>query len=167
MTRLRIDLRLVFLVSVGFLQMVGDLTHCAALKAVGAATAASPAPKVFSSVNGLETFSSKFFLNWTDDTGQTHELALTPEIYARIAGPYNRRNVFGAALAYGPILEKNARTRNLVDSTIRYATCGDAPLVRELAGDPGAPTHDVRIRLVPRSGTQLGDAQFVVRADCR
>jgi hypothetical protein len=55
-----------FLLIVGLLQMTGDLLILPALKAVAAATGASPAPKVFSSVQGLETFSSVFYLEWRD-----------------------------------------------------------------------------------------------------
>jgi hypothetical protein len=47
----------VILLAIGLLQMVGDLLHVAPLKGFAAATAASPAPKVFSSVRGLETYS--------------------------------------------------------------------------------------------------------------
>lgn len=114
--------RAIFLVILGVAQMVGDLTQFLPLKAVAAATGASPAPKVFSAVQGLETYSTRFFL----DLG--HErVELTPELYARIEGPYNRRNVFGAALAYGPVLPASLR-----DPVTKYSLCGDAPLLREL-----------------------------------
>ena len=101
-----------FLLIVGLLQMTGDLLRLPALKAVAAATGASPAPKVFSSVQGLETFSSTFYLEWRDRDGVAHTVELTPELYSRVRGPYNRRNVFGAALAYAPILSADPRTRN-------------------------------------------------------
>lgn len=114
--------RAIFLVILGVAQMTGDLLHAPAIKGVAAATGASPAPKVFSAVNGLETYSTKFYL----DLG--HErVELTPELYARIRGPYNRRNVYGAALAYGPVLPASLR-----DPVTKYALCGDAPLLREL-----------------------------------
>src|SRR5215471_2845141 len=76
----------------GFAQMTGDVFHIPALKAVAAATAASPAPKVFSAVKGLETFSTRFFVEWTDTAGVAHSVEITPENYARLRGPYNRRN---------------------------------------------------------------------------
>ena len=49
------------LLTVGLLQMTGDLLKIDWLKGFGAATVASPAPKVFSAVRGLETFSTRFF----------------------------------------------------------------------------------------------------------
>src|SRR5712691_6455142 len=92
------------LLAVGLLQMTGDVFDLPALKGIGAATVASPAPKVFSAVRGFETYSTRFFLEWTDTSGTVYSLRLTPEVYARLAGPYIRRNVYGAALAYGPVL---------------------------------------------------------------
>src|ERR1700755_3585891 len=94
----------------GFAQMAGDIFHLPALKAVAAATAASPAPKVFSAVKGLETFSTRVFIEWVGEIGPTHSVEVTPERYAHVLGPYNRRNVYGAVLAYGPVLESDPRT---------------------------------------------------------
>src|SRR5687767_1683438 len=106
-----------FLLVLGLAQMVGDVTHLLPLKAVAAATGASPAPKVFSAVQGLETYSTRFFLDLGDK-----RVELTPELYARIRGPYNRRNVYGAALAYGPVLPPS-----LLEPVMKHALCGDAP----------------------------------------
>lgn len=114
--------RALVLLLLGLAQMAGDLAQLLPLKAVAAATGASPAPKVFSAVQGLETYSTRFYL----DLGH-QRVELTPALYARIEGPYNRRNVFGAALAYGPVLPASLR-----DPVTRYALCGEAPLLREL-----------------------------------
>ena len=143
-----------FLVILGVAQMIGDVTQFIPLKAVAAATGASPAPKVFSAVQGLETYSTRFFL----DLGHEH-IELTPELYARIRGPYNRRNVFGAALAYGPVLPPNRR-----DPVTRYALCGDAPLLRELKLKA---TKTPAVELEPLPGTTLGDLPTRFEAPCR
>jgi hypothetical protein len=144
----------IFLVILGVAQMIGDVTQFIPLKAVAAATGASPAPKVFSAVQGLETYSTRFFL----DLG--HErVELTPELYARIRGPYNRRNVFGAALAYGPVLPPNLR-----DPVTKYALCGDAPLLRELKLKA---TRIPAVELEPLPGTTLGDLPTRFEAPCR
>lgn len=143
----------IVLVVLGLAQIAGDLTKFLPLKAVAAATGASPAPKVFSAVNGLETYSTRFFL----DLG--HErVELTPEIYARIEGPYNRRNVFGAALAYAPVLPATLR-----DPVTKYALCGDAPLLRELKLRA---TKTPVIELEPLPGTSLGTLQTRFEAPC-
>ncbi len=87
---------------IGLLQIMGHLVGMKALKGIGAATAASPFPKVFSDVNGLETFASEFVLHYRMESGEERKLPITPELYQRLKGPYNRRNVYGAALSYAP-----------------------------------------------------------------
>jgi hypothetical protein len=154
------------LLLVGVLQMTGDLLHLPVLKAIGAATDASPAPKVFSSVQGLETFSSEFYVEWTDRAGTIHSLKLTPEIYKRIAGPYNRRNVFGAVLAYAPVLQKGPHTTEMFESVVQRALCGRAPLLREIGVDPTALAGPPSVRLVPRPGTAFGDQPFLFAPSC-
>src|SRR5687767_9166333 len=143
-----------FLLVLGLAQMVGDLTHFLPLKAIAAATGASPAPKVFSAVQGLETYSTRFYL----DLGH-QRVELAPELYARIEGPYNRRNVFGAALAYGPVLPASLR-----DPVTRYALCGDAPLLRELQLRA---TNTPAVELEPLPGTSLGNLPTRFEAPCR
>ncbi len=153
----------VFLLVVGLLQMAGDLCHLPAVKAVAAATTASPAPKVFSAVRGLETYSTRFFLEWTGTDGAEHALELTPEVSARLRGPYNRRNVYGAVLAYGPVLATEPRTRPLFESVARYALGGKAPLLRELGIDPArVRPGSVRVRLEALPGSSLGDLPTVL-----
>jgi hypothetical protein len=158
----------IFLVAVGLLQMTGDLVQQLVsepvgkvLKGLGAATAASPAPRVFSAVRGLESYSTRFFLEWEESDGTGHALELTPEVYSRLHGPYNRRNVYGAAVAYGPVLPAELR-----DPVLRYGVCGDAPLLRELGIDPSRLRGAVRIRLEPLPGTDLGDLPRILEAPC-
>jgi hypothetical protein len=137
-----------------------------ALKGLAAATAASPAPKVFSAVRGLETYSTRFALEWDDSAGVHHVLRLTPELNARLRGPYNRRNVFGAVLAYGPVLVASPLTRPMFDSVARYALCGEAPILRELGIDPGGVAGRLRVQLEPRPGTELGDLPLTIEPRC-
>lgn len=142
-----------FLLLLGLAQMVGDVAQLVPLKAVAAATGASPAPKVFSAVQGLETYSTRFFI----DLGH-QRVELSPQLYARIRGPYNRRNVYGAALAYGPVLPES-----LLHPVMKHALCGDAPLLRELrlvaTGTPA-------VELEPLPGTSLGTMRTRFEAPC-
>jgi hypothetical protein len=154
------------LLAVGLLQMGADLLGLPALKGLAAATAIAPAPKVFSAVQGLETFSTRFFVEWNDPVLAEHRLELTPAINARLRGPYNRRNVFGAVLAYGPVLQADPRTRPMFESAARYALCGDAPVLRELGIDPARVAGRVRVRLVPRPGTAIDALPPVLEAPC-
>lgn len=154
------------LLVLGLLQMTGDTLHSKALKGVAAATAASPAPKVFSSARGLETFSSHFLVEWTDTAGNFHQVKITPERAAGMRGPYNRRNVYGAVLAYGPVLQSDPATRSMFESVSHYALCGKAPMLQEL----GIPVPEIRgtprIRLETKPGTQTGNLPLELTPSC-
>jgi len=158
--------RVIGLLAVGMLQMIGDTVHSKGLKGIAAATAATPAPKVFSSVRGLETYSSRFFVEWTDKSGTSHSIKISPERAAGMRGPYNRRNVYGAVLAYGPVLQSDPATRPMFESVSRYALCGNAPLLREL----GIPVAEIRgtprIRLETRTGTGSGNLPLEFTPSC-
>ena len=149
------------LLIVGLMQMSGDVLGISALKGIGAATGASPAPKVFSSVRGLETFSSRFFIEWTDPSGAIESIRLTPELYARLRGPYNRRNVYGAAIAYGPVMPAALR-----DPVMRFALCGEMPLLREVGIDPGRVAAGVRVRVEPLAGTEVEGRSLILEPPC-
>jgi len=151
----------------GLAQMFGDLAGSPALKGIAAATGASPAPKVFSAIKGLETYSTRFFIDWKDKNGKAYSLELTPEVYARLAGPYNRRNVYGAVLAYGPVLSTDPNGKSMFDAVARYALCGNAPLLKELGIDSAGLDGNVRIRLEPRPGTDLGGLPQTLEPSCQ
>jgi hypothetical protein len=169
-----------FLLVIGLLQMFGDGVRIAgerlglsvvsklggAAKGFGLATAASPAPRVFSAMRGLETYSTRFFIDWTDLSGGRHSLEVTPEVNAGVRGPYNRRNVYGAVLAAGPVLVTDSRTRPMFDAVAMYSLCGDAPLLRELGIDPAQVAGRVRVRLEPLSGTDLVDLPHELEPPC-
>lgn len=138
------------LIAIGSIQMLGDLCAQPQIKAIGAVTHASPAPKVFTAQNGFETFSARFFIEWRDTSGQPHTLELTPSTYRRLQGPYNRRNAYGAALSYGPVLAANPRTRPMLDLVMDHAFCGDAPLLGELGIQKDDIVYPLIVRLEPR-----------------
>lgn len=156
----------VALLTLGLLQMSADVLHSKPLKAVAAATAASPAPKVFSSVHGLETYSSRFFVEWTDQSGAFHFVEINPERAAGMRGPYNRRNVYGAVLAYGPVMQTDPAVRPMFESVAHYALCGNAPLLQEL----GIPVTQIRgtprIRLQTRDNARVGSLPLEYEPSC-
>ena len=135
---------------VGCLQMAGYMTGSAALRGVGAATAASPLPKVFSDVDGLETFASEFTLRYRSADGTATETAITPELYGRLAGPYNRRNVYGAALSYAPKLP-----RELWEPVYCYGLASAGPLRTELGLGSDASEISVSIRTRTRGRSDV------------
>jgi hypothetical protein len=139
---------LLFVLAVG--NMGADAAGARTLKGLATATGAAPAPKVFTTVRGLEMFSCRYLVRWTDAGGARRALELTPEVYARLGGPYARRNAYGAALSYGPVLAADPRTRPMLDGALAYALRPGAPLVRELGIDAGA--RDLRVQIVPQAG---------------
>lgn len=154
------------LVIIGVAQMASDLARLPVIKAIAAATGAAPAPKVFSVIKGLETFSTRFFLEWIDQSSAAHSLEFTPAVYARLRGPYNRRNVYGAVLAYGPVLITDPNAKPMFDAVSRYALCGEAPLLKELGIEPNRIRGQLRIRLEPRPGTDLGNLPKMLEPPC-
>lgn len=141
--RLR-NIAAIILLLLGSIQMLGVAVDSRALRGLGAALAMAPNPKVFSDVDGLETFASEFRLSFRDAAGAPRSLVITPEVYGRIRGPYNRRNVYGAALSYAPRMPEALWT-----SVYCYGLRADGPLRRELGL---APTdHDLTITIRTRT----------------
>lgn len=148
------------LLILGLAQMAGELLGLRALKGIAAATAASPAPKVFSAVRGFETFSVRYILSW-DENGVRRVVPLSSELYARLPGPYNLRNVYGAALAYGPVLPEELRA-----PVTRFAFCGERPLLRRLGFDPERVGEPIRVEYEPRPGAAQGDWPLAFELRC-
>jgi hypothetical protein len=154
------------LLALGLLQMAGDAFDIAALRGIGLATAASPAPRVFTSLRGLETFSTRFYLDWTSRDGSVHHLALTPDVYGRLRGAYNRRNAYGAALAAGPVLATQPRTRRMFEAVLAHALCGEAPVLHDLGLDAADIDGPVQIRYQVRPGLSTPDLPLIIRSAC-
>jgi hypothetical protein len=139
------------LVALGLLQMTGDVLDLMPLKAVALATAASPAPRVFSTVEGFEAYSTHFSIEWTGRDAVEHALEVTPEVYARLRGPYNRRNAYGAAMAGGPVLVDHPYLHGLFDAVAATALCRTAPVGRELGVDVDGSVGPLRVRYRPQA----------------
>lgn len=146
----------------GLAQMTGDLLGVLPLKGLAAATCASPAPKVFSAVRGFETYSTRFFLEWTDKAGADQSVPITSELTSHFQGPYNRRNVYGAALAYGPVMPASLR-----DPVMAYALCDSGRLLKELNLSAEHRASPFRVRFEPRAGTKIpSDLPLILKAPC-
>lgn len=116
---------------IGSLSMLGSVLSVDAVKGIGIMTTASPMPLVFSKFKGVENFSSDFFMDIRFKDGETTSFMITPEMYSRSTGPYNRRNPYGAVLAYGPMLTK-PNEMNLRDQVMEYSACGKGTFMREI-----------------------------------
>lgn len=161
---MRTRIGIALLLALGLVQMIADVSGAVAIKAIASATAASPAPKVFSVAAGLETFSTDFAVEWTDRQGAAQTLRITPEVNARFQGPYNRRNIYGAALSYGPALAVNPRMKPLLDQVLAYSLCGDAPILKELGIDTRGIRHPIRVRYAPKQNPQ--NLPMLLEAPC-
>lgn len=150
-----------FLVILALFQMIGDLFGITWMKALGASWGASPAPKVFSSVDGLETFSSEFFLLWKDKGGYPNRIQVTPQLAKRLRGPYNRRNVFGAVLSYGPVLSKQCAMQQAYESILQYSMGKNGVLLRELGIDPDSISDAILIEVVPKLGKEYSHLHLI------
>jgi hypothetical protein len=138
------------LVVVGLLQAVGFATGFHGLRGFGAMTAASPLPFVFSSFRDVETFAAEFEVELTREGGGSVRHIVTPKLYAELDGPYNRRNTYGAVLAYGPALTA-PHEQALVDSVLRYGLCGHGPLARRFGETEAITRVVVKVRGKGRS----------------
>lgn len=142
------------LLALGLLQIIAVALGAPRLQGLAAATGASPAPKVFTAVEGLETYSSSFLLTYRDAEGELHRVPFDGELYQRLEGPYNRRNAFGAVLAYAPVLASDPQTAPMFHAVSRHAVCGERILLREIGIDPWRVAGDVVIELEPSPGTR-------------
>lgn len=130
--------------------MLGDVLRLPALKGLGLASAAAPYTKVFCQAEDradgrkFETFAMGFRLHYRLEDGSARSMEITPEVYQNMRGPYQRRNVYGAVLAYGPALPERLR-RN----TLEYALAPGGAVQRELGVPEGA--TDFRIELTSRT----------------
>ena len=103
-------------------------------KVVGIAsmTNLTPAMKVFTAHKGYETYSSTFIIKATYADGLSEKKTVTSKIYSHLEGPYNRRNVYGALIAYGPLLAQNPKTKAMYDAMTKYAFCKEPNILTEL-----------------------------------
>jgi hypothetical protein len=147
----RFKLAAVGLVAVGTLAIVGDVSGQPVLLGLGLASGASPAPKVFTSRDGLESFSATYEVRWEAPDG-THSVTLSPQAYARLAGPYNRRNVYGAALAGGPVMAHDPVLRPMLEEVVRNAFCADLDVLAELGIQAEDRISVLEVRVHPLPG---------------
>jgi hypothetical protein len=156
------------LVIIGCTQLLGDLTGLLPLKALGAASHASPAAKVFTAHDGLETFSATFHISYYKADGIARTIELTPALNKRLRGPYNRRNTFGAAIAGAPILHQSDLLRPMHDATLRHAFCSKKTMLAELGvKDARGPfTLDIKLNRAPQS-PRAWKLQYEVTCDAQ
>jgi hypothetical protein len=111
----------------GLLASIGFLTDSQGLKNT-TALVSSPMPLVFSGYNGVETFSTSF---WLDINNENNYTILDKSVYARLGGSYNKRNVYGAMFSHGPLFD-NQNLIALRQDILYYAICIPGDIVKEM-----------------------------------
>jgi hypothetical protein len=144
----RSNILAILLLVLGFTQFFGGWFGIKPLKGFGASLAMAPYTKVFSDVDGLETFASEFRI-YTKNGDYWNWITITPEIYGKLTGSYNRRNVYGAAISYGPKLPEDLRRQ-----IFTYALKTPGNLRKEI-NIPEGQSHVVFIRTKTKNRTDV------------
>lgn len=142
------NVRAYLLLGLGTLSMAGGALSSSELTGLGLITGAAPYPKVFTTREGLEGFSSTFNVSWVDADACFDE-QLTPYVYSQLEGPYNRRNVYGAAMAGGPFLASDPSTKPMLDAVSQWSFC-EFGLLEDLGLANQA--DDIVLTVTPREG---------------
>lgn len=131
---------------VGSFQMLGHALQQQWLRGIGLASGIAPFTKVFCEADGYEAFAATFTLEGTMENGTVWSRKLDPEWYAQLDGPYNRRNVYGAALAFAPRLPEPLR-----EELIRQSLAPGSALRAEL--QVPAELKDLRVLIQPKGAS--------------
>ncbi len=138
--------------AIGSLQLIGYGLGVSAIRKLGQLSAASPLPLVFSHFRGLETFSPRFAILAESDSGEAREIPITPEVYSKLDGSYNRRNMYGAVFAFGAVLNQPVEYV-MVNSVLSYSLCPTGPLRRLLEQERLVnPGEQLSVVIQPKNG---------------
>lgn len=147
------DTLAICMLCIGSLQMVGYAIHSRLLRGIGAASGIAPFPKVFSEADGYEAFAARFSVGGEREDGSWWSRELDPEWYSKMKGPYNRRNVYGASLAFAPRLPAELR-QAILDRELATGST----LRRELQVPEDV--RGLKITIIPRAGEKDGPWTF-------
>lgn len=159
-------LALIGLSVLGTFRTFADLAGAESISALGAMTQVSPAMKVFTAHNGFETFANEFVITINRVDGSHEKIRLNPETYKKLKGPYNRRNAYGATIAYAPLLTTNPQTRQMFEEVTNYAICSPGKLIHEVAGLQPSRLKNVRIEILPFNSYTPSDLPLFLEISC-
>ena len=146
----------VAVVIIGLLQIIGYLTKVKTIRDIGMVSASSPLPIVFTEVRGVETFASDFYFRWTNNEGSLEEVLITPNLYSKLKGPYNRRNIYGAAISFGPVLPAE-----LWNPILNYGLCNDV-----LKDELQLPVSQQNFSVFIKTRTKGKQDEWTLKTDC-
>ena len=122
---------LYIVIGISLLQTVGFALNNKQIKGLGLASVASPLPIVFTQFRGVETFSLDYQIRVKDVKGIEKIIDLDSNNYSNLKAPYNLRNVYGAALSYGPAFK--GEEIDIRNSILEYSFCKDSSLKKALS----------------------------------
>jgi sterol desaturase/sphingolipid hydroxylase (fatty acid hydroxylase superfamily) len=115
---------------IGCLHTFGHVFNMPRTKGIAFATTASPLPLVFSTYNGIETFSTSFELDMIFHNGTHIQKTIDNKLYGNLKGPYNRRNMYGVIFSHGPFFNvKN--TLKMREQILHHGLCEPGELAHE------------------------------------
>lgn len=106
----------------GCLNIIGVIFNSPSIKGFATMTTASPLPFVFTSYNGIETFSTTFNLDITFRNGSKSEILMDHKLYSKMQGPYQKRNMVGAVFSHGPFF-KDPRMLEIRNQVLHWSFC--------------------------------------------
>jgi len=117
------------LVALGLSRVAAQVTGNGALRFLGTQLKAAPYPRVFE----RDLFQQEFELELAARSGEIHRFdgAAIDELFRGLDGPFDRRDVYMRAFRVAPMRPDREWPRGV----LRYALCGEGPLVRALGLD--------------------------------
>lgn len=134
------DLKYGFLLGVGLLEIIGYLSGSDVLSGLGALTAASPLPLVFTDREGMEDFANQYFLSWMTRGQKKSTAQLTSQEFSRVSGPFGRKGAYATVVGYAPRLPAE-----LVRSVLKQGFCQRHILAQALIGEPDIQSFELKL----------------------
>ena len=142
-----------FLIFLATIKVFADVFNFEKISALAAIINVAPAMKVFTAHKGYETYSSKFTLETRHTDGQVIATKINSKTYAGLKGPYNRRNVYGALIAYGPYLTNKPNTHDMWYVMASNAFCGNSSILSELGIENNSGVNKVSVTYTSQVNT--------------
>jgi hypothetical protein len=108
----------VLLIVAGCLQFAGYIFKMPALRGLGIAYCVGPLPTVFSTVGGVEGFTTRHSIHFTDDKGYAGIIKLDQHFFSRFRGHYFLKQSYSLFLAYSHMLKPRQ-----VAGAVDFALC--------------------------------------------
>lgn len=132
------------LLLLGSMNMIGYIFDSNNMKNIAYISTSSPLPFVFTSYNDVETFSLHHELNLEYKNGTNSAILLDHKLYSKLKGPYNRRNVIGAAFSHGAFFT-DKRMLEIRDQIFYWGFC-EGQLLDEFGIDKGLNKVTINIK---------------------